>query len=83
MNELSMAKKRKPWKKNQIIKIAAQNYTRLINHVKTTIDKTWGDSKCTLCGNRESVCKWPGRPGFNPRSSHSKDSKNGSSCLLA
>ena len=21
--------------------------------------------------------QWPGRPGFNPRSSHTKDSKNG------
>ena len=27
--------------------------------------------------------KWPGRPGFNPRSSHTKDSKNGTWCLLA
>ena len=25
----------------------------------------------------ESVRQWPGRPGFNPRSSHTKDSKNG------
>ena len=25
----------------------------------------------------------PGRPGFNPRSSHTKDSKNGTWCLLA
>ena len=24
-----------------------------------------------------SVRQWPGRPGFNPRSSHTKDSKNG------
>ena len=30
-----------------------------------------------------SVCQWPGRPGFNPRSSHSKDSKNGTWCYLA
>ena len=22
-----------------------------------------------------SVCQWSGRPGFNPRSSHTKDSK--------
>ena len=22
-----------------------------------------------------SVCQWPGRPGFNPRSSHTKDLK--------
>ena len=31
----------------------------------------------------ESVRQWPGRPGFNPRSSHTKDSKNGTWCLLA
>ena len=24
-----------------------------------------------------SVRHWPGRPGFNPRSSHTKDFKNG------
>ena len=24
-----------------------------------------------------AVSQWPGRPGFNPRSSHTKDSKNG------
>ena len=30
-----------------------------------------------------SVRQWPGRPGFNPRSSHTKDSKNGTWCLLA
>ena len=27
--------------------------------------------------------QWPGRLGFNPRSSHTKDSKNGTWCLLA
>ena len=27
--------------------------------------------------NEKSVCQWFGRPGFNPRSSHIKDSKNG------
>ena len=27
--------------------------------------------------NGGSVCQWPGRPGFNPWSSHAKDSKNG------
>ena len=30
-----------------------------------------------------SVCQWFGRPGFNPRSSHTKDSKNDTWCLLA
>ena len=25
----------------------------------------------------DSVRQWPGRPGFNPRSSHTKDFKNG------
>ena len=25
--------------------------------------------------NEKSVHPWPGRPGFNPRSSHTKDSK--------
>ena len=30
-----------------------------------------------------SVCQWSGRPGFNPRSSHTKDSKNGTLCFLA
>ena len=30
-----------------------------------------------------SVHQWPGRPGFNPRSSHTKDSKNGTWCHLA
>ena len=29
-----------------------------------------------------SVRQWPGRPGFNPRSSHTKDSKNGTWCPL-
>ena len=29
------------------------------------------------------VRQLPGRPGFNPRSSHTKDSKNGTWCLLA
>ena len=24
-----------------------------------------------------SVCQWPGKPGFNTRSSYTKDSKNG------
>ena len=35
---------------------------------------------------REGKCcvhQWPGRPGFDPRSSHTKDSKNGTWCLLA
>ena len=27
--------------------------------------------------------QWPWRPGFNPWSSHTKDSKNGTWCLLA
>ena len=27
--------------------------------------------------NELSVCQWSGRPGFNHRSSHTKDSKNG------
>ena len=27
--------------------------------------------------NEYSVRQWPGRPGFNPRLSHTKDSKNG------
>ena len=31
-----------------------------------------------VCGcNGRSVRQWPVRPGFNPRSSHTKDSKNG------
>ena len=30
-----------------------------------------------------SVHQWVRRPGFNPRSSHTKDSKNGTLCLLA
>ena len=29
------------------------------------------------------IRQWPGRPGFNPRSRHTKDSKNGISYLLA
>ena len=27
--------------------------------------------------NRNPVCQWSRRPGFNPRSSHTKDFKNG------
>ena len=27
--------------------------------------------------NTWHTCVWPGRPGFNPRSSHTKDFKNG------
>ena len=30
-----------------------------------------------------SVHQWPRRPGFNPRSSHTKISKNGTRYLLA
>ena len=30
-----------------------------------------------------SVRQWPGRPGFNPWSSHTKDSKNRTWCFLA
>ena len=30
-----------------------------------------------------SVCQWTGRLGFNSRSSHTKDSKNGTWCHLA
>ena len=26
---------------------------------------------------KKGVRQWPGRPGFNPRSSHTKDFKNG------
>ena len=41
----------------------------------------------SLCANTHgkgmSVRQWPWRPGFNPRSSHTKDSKNGTWCLLA
>ena len=35
------------------------------------------------CPSGYSVRQWPGRPGFNPRSSHIKDLKNGTWCLLA
>ena len=31
----------------------------------------------------KNVCQQSGRPGFNPRSSHTKDSKNGTWCHLA
>ena len=27
--------------------------------------------------NKQSVRQWSGRPGFNPKSSNTKDSKNG------
>ena len=30
-----------------------------------------------------SVCLWFGRPEFNPRLSHTEDSKNATWCLLA
>ena len=29
------------------------------------------------------VRQWSGRPGFNPKSSHTNDSKNGTWCFLA
>ena len=35
-----------------------------------------------VCENK-GVCQWPGRPGFNPRSSHTKDFKNGTWYHLA
>ena len=35
-----------------------------------------------LWPNELSVHQWSGRPGFNPRSSHTKDLKNGTWCLL-
>ena len=31
----------------------------------------------------KSVCQWSRRPGFSPRSSHTKDSKNGTWCRPA
>ena len=31
----------------------------------------------TIYISGQSVRQWPGRPGFSPRSSHTKDSKNG------
>ena len=34
-------------------------------------------SYCNTIIWSESVRQWPGRPGFNPTSSHTKDSKNG------
>ena len=40
-----------------------------------TTDMDWSSSL--------SVCQWPGRPEFNPRLSHTKDSKNGTWCHLA
>ena len=33
--------------------------------------------------NEQSVRQWSGRQGFDPRSSHTKDSKNGTYCCLA
>ena len=33
--------------------------------------------------NYKRVRQWPGRSAFNPRSKHTKDSKNGICCLLA
>ena len=38
---------------------------------------------CLHWHNGYSVRQWPGRSGFNPWSSHTKDSKNGTWCLLA
>ena len=35
-----------------------------------------------LIGLVGSVCQWSGRPGFNPRSHHTKDFKNGTWYLL-
>ena len=37
----------------------------------------------SICIPKEKVRQWSGRPGFSPRSSHTKDSKNGTWCLLA
>ena len=36
-----------------------------------------------LIGLVVSVCQWPGRPGFNPKLSHTKNLKNGTWCQLA
>ena len=33
--------------------------------------------------HQHDLSQWHGRPGFNPRSSHAKDSKNGTWCYLA
>ena len=39
--------------------------------------ETRGTSKMATAGLINRHRHWPGRPGFNPRSSHTKDSKNG------
>ena len=33
--------------------------------------------------NGKSIRQWPGKPGFNPRLTHTKISKNGTWCLFA
>ena len=38
---------------------------------------------CVCVGQVGSVHQWPGRLGFNPWSSHTKDSKNDTCYLLA
>ena len=37
---------------------------------------------CNRWQNSVSVRQWSGRPGFNPKSSHTKDSKNGIDAAL-
>ena len=46
--------------------------------------RTKSSTTCFILNNKaSSVRQWPGRPGFNPRSRHAKDFKNGTWYLLA
>ena len=44
--------------------------------------KTLGETNSPWSGSGYSVPQWSGRPGFNPRSRHTKDYKNGTWYLL-
>ena len=50
---MDAAKKRKLQWATETLLIAAQNNAIRTNHIKARIDKTWQNSKCRLCGDRD------------------------------
>ena len=46
------------------------------NHIKT-VECKYNLSIFKYNLSQKTVCQWPGRLGFNPKSSHTKDSKIG------
>ena len=67
-----------PFKKN---KQTYEMITYSLNLKRYSFIFDW--QKPAHCPSGESVRQWSGRPGFNRRSSHTKDFKNGTLYLFA